>query len=149
MYICNSTCTRRCSRICYNMMVLYTVYVYLYCRSLSAPALQLQCTFSDFKVTRVGQYFVMIRMHGIVQNPPPPFPHVKGNRYHITPPPSLPLKTSINYQTLFFAWDNSLLINSIVKNKTPLIVTAPVGECSEFVDDLQPFTRILDPWKAI
>lgn len=78
---------------------------------------------------------------------PPPFPHVKGNRYHITPPP--PLKTSINYQTLFFAWDNSLLINSIVKNKTPLIVTAPVGECSEFVDDLQPFTRILDPWKAI
>lgn len=39
--------------------------------------------------------------------------------------------------------------NSIVKNKTPLIVTAPVGECSEFVDDLQPFTRILDPWKAI
>lgn len=65
------------------------------------------------------------------------------------PPPPPPLKTSINYQTLFFAWDNSLLINSIVKNKTPLIVTAPVGECSEFVDDLQPFTRILDPWKAI
>lgn len=148
MYICNSTCTRRCSRICYNMMVLYTVYVYLHCRSLSAPALQLQCTFSDFQVTRVGQYFLMKRMHGIVQNPPPPSRMSKAIVTTLPPPP-LPLKTSINYQTLFFAWDNSLLINSIVKNKTPLIVTAPVGECSEFVDDLQPFTRILDPWKAI